>query len=329
MENPKVSIIIPIYGVEKYIERCARSLFEQTLDDIEYLFIDDCSPDKSIEVLGKVLEKYPERKSQVIIHRMAVNSGQAAVRKWGIENATGEYVVHCDSDDWVEHEMYEQMYGFAKKNDFDIVRCDFIREFKDYNRRNIPIPEIVYFDNIALLSRMLLGDELTPLWDKLIRRQIVQDNRIIFPKNDMQEDHVLTMQYFYYSSSVGYINKAYYHYCYNPTSITHQLSADKTVAVMEQVYTNTLIIQDFLENKGLANKLEAELIVQKYNCRNHILDLIKEKKYYQKWRSIFPEIDSKILLKSRIPIKVKIDYILIRIGLFWPVHKAFKLIKNL
>ena len=80
---PKVSVIIPVYGVEKYIERCARSLFEQTLDDIEYLFIDDCTPDRSIEVLKSILEEYPNRKEQVIIHRMEQNSGQAAVRKWG------------------------------------------------------------------------------------------------------------------------------------------------------------------------------------------------------------------------------------------------------
>ena len=80
---PKVSVIVPVYGVEKYMERCARSLFEQTLDDIEYLFIDDCTPDRSIEILQQVLEEYPHRKPQVTIHRMEQNSGQAAVRKWG------------------------------------------------------------------------------------------------------------------------------------------------------------------------------------------------------------------------------------------------------
>ena len=67
---PKVSVIVPVYGVEIYIERCARSLFEQTLDDIEYLFIDDCTPDRSIEILKQVLEDYPQRKTQTIIHRM-------------------------------------------------------------------------------------------------------------------------------------------------------------------------------------------------------------------------------------------------------------------
>ena len=87
---PKVSIIIPVYGVEKYIERCARSLFEQTLDCIEYIFVDDCSPDKSIEILERIIEEYRPRfageRKVVQIERMLTNSGQAAVRKHPINS---------------------------------------------------------------------------------------------------------------------------------------------------------------------------------------------------------------------------------------------------
>ena len=122
---PKVSVIVPVYGVEKYIDRCARSLFEQTLDDIEYLFIDDCTPDRSIDILQQVLDEYPQRKPQVVIHRMEKNSGQAAVRKWGMQNATGEYVIHCDSDDWVDTDMYRAMYEKAKEEEADVVVCDY------------------------------------------------------------------------------------------------------------------------------------------------------------------------------------------------------------
>ena len=81
MDNPKVSIIVPIYRVEEYIERCAESLFAQTFDDIEYIFVDDCSPDKSVEILQRTLEKYPHRKRLTRIERLSSNSGQAAVRR--------------------------------------------------------------------------------------------------------------------------------------------------------------------------------------------------------------------------------------------------------
>ena len=83
MDNPKVSIIVPIYRVEEYIERCAESLFAQTFDDIEYIFVDDCSPDKSVEILQRTLEKYPHRKRLTRIERLSSNSGQAAVRHKG------------------------------------------------------------------------------------------------------------------------------------------------------------------------------------------------------------------------------------------------------
>ena len=87
---PKVSVIVPVYGVEKYIERCARSLFEQTLDDIEYIFVDDCSPDRSIEILNQVIGEYPGRKDQVQIIHHASNQGLALARQTGLKAATGE-----------------------------------------------------------------------------------------------------------------------------------------------------------------------------------------------------------------------------------------------
>lgn len=98
---PKVSVIIPVYGVEKYIERCVRSLFEQTLDDIEYIFVDDCCLDRSIEILDNVIKEYPNRRTDIKIVHHKENKGLAQARQSGIKVATGEYFVHCDSDDWV------------------------------------------------------------------------------------------------------------------------------------------------------------------------------------------------------------------------------------
>ena len=110
----KVSVCIPVYGVEKYIERCARSLFEQTMkDDIEFIFVNDCTPDKSIEVLQKVLEEYPNRKEQVKIIHHEINRGVSAARKTALMNSHGEYIIFCDSDDWVDTNLYEVMYKKA------------------------------------------------------------------------------------------------------------------------------------------------------------------------------------------------------------------------
>ncbi len=101
----KVSVIIPVYNVEKYIEHCARSLMEQTLMDIEYIFVDDCTPDHSMEILQRVLTDYPERLESIRIIHHTQNSGLATVRNTGLQSAQGEYIKHCDRADWVEPDM--------------------------------------------------------------------------------------------------------------------------------------------------------------------------------------------------------------------------------
>lgn len=108
-----VSVIIPVYNVGKFIERCARSLMEQTMDNVEYIFVDDASPDNSIQILQKVLADYPNRRDNVRILTHAENKGLPAARNTGLAVATGEYIFHCDSDDFVEPDMLEQLYGKA------------------------------------------------------------------------------------------------------------------------------------------------------------------------------------------------------------------------
>lgn len=128
MKQPKVSVYIPVYGVEKYIEKCAQTLFEQTLDDLEYVFVDDCTPDNSFQILEQVLEKYPNRKSQVKIVHHKMNQGVCIARKTGIQHCTGEYITCCEPDDWVETTMYEELYNKVKETGADMVACDHYRE---------------------------------------------------------------------------------------------------------------------------------------------------------------------------------------------------------
>ena len=100
--SPKVSVIVPIYGVEPYIERCVRSLMEQTYTNCEYIFVDDCTPDASVEILKRVLEDYPNRKQKVKIIQNEKNQGLPQTRKHGFQYATGDFVANVDSDDFVE-----------------------------------------------------------------------------------------------------------------------------------------------------------------------------------------------------------------------------------
>ena len=130
---PKVSVIIPVYKTEAYIARCARSLFEQTMDDIEYIFVDDCSPDNSVEILKDVIEEYQprflEEGKTVRIVQMPTNGGLAAVRRHGIQLASGDFIIHCDSDDFVDNTLYKEMYEKALETSSDVVFCPIKYEY--------------------------------------------------------------------------------------------------------------------------------------------------------------------------------------------------------
>ena len=116
----KVSVIVPVYNVEKYITKCLNSLVKQTLKDIEIIVVNDGSPDNSQAIIDKFVKKYPKKVKSYI----KKNGGLSDARNYGIEKATGEYIAFVDSDDYVEHNMYKEMYEKAKEHDFDIVVCD-------------------------------------------------------------------------------------------------------------------------------------------------------------------------------------------------------------
>lgn len=125
MNIPLVSVIVPIYGVERFIEQCVRTLMDQTLRDIEYVFVDDCTPDNSMEILGRVIQDYPYRKGHVKVLHNKKNQGIALTRKTGIKECTGEYIIQVDPDDYVSLDYCEKLYATASKKHADIVWCDF------------------------------------------------------------------------------------------------------------------------------------------------------------------------------------------------------------
>ena len=134
--NPiSVSVIIPIYKVESFIVRCVESLFNQSLSEgVEFIFVNDATPDRSVELLQEQLGFFPSRKEQVILLEHAENKGLPAARNTGLSVAKGEYVFHCDSDDFLEADGLEKMYKAAKEQEADIVWCDWFLSFEKNER---------------------------------------------------------------------------------------------------------------------------------------------------------------------------------------------------
>ncbi|MCL3849965.1 glycosyltransferase [Parabacteroides sp. GYB001] len=280
MKQTKVSVYVPVYGVEKYIEKCVRSLFEQTLDDLEYIFVDDCSPDDSIRILEQVLEEYPNRKPQVKIVRHEVNQGVCTARRTGIQHTTGEYIACCEPDDWVETTMYEELYKKAKETGVDMVACDHYIEF---------MPGVKYatshhigpFDTI--MGDWIKREYAAYVWSRIIKRELLTGQNIYFPdksEGSYGEDCVIMCQFLSYIKSYSFIPRAFYHYRIIPNSISHDIShLEKKRDSLIKKYT---WIFDFIKekygDKYAKEILDVKLMFKISWLRNRVVD-----EFYGTW----------------------------------------------
>lgn len=308
---PKVSIIVPIYNVQSYIERCARSLFSQTLDELEYIFVNDCTPDSSITILNHVLQDYPHRKSQVKIINRIQNGGQAAARTDGMKTATGEYMIHCDPDDWVELDMYEAMYKTAKESNADVVICDAISHFTSHDE---PMKwEDLYNSNDWLKHRMNIW---WSLWNRLVRTSIIKENNI-YPFSDINltEDMNVMMRVYYYAKKFINIHKGLYHY--NRMNEASALTNANSLEKYMQRLISAKEIDEFFKSKNF------DAGVNWYQFKQEIRDCLFDYNAWDIWQQYFTDIKD---AKGR-NILYRIAYRLANMGWLLPLKLAIK-IKN-
>ncbi len=301
IENPLVSVIIPIYGVEKYIERSARSLFEQTLDNIEFIFVNDCTKDNSIAVLEKVIEDYPNRRNQITILHHEVNKGLPQARKTGIMQAKGEYIAHCDSDDWVEKDMYRQMYEKAKNDDADMVFCDCCRT--DGSTREIIKGLKKSIDKYAVMNEIIENVIGHSACTCIAKRNIYLTNPIVYPKGYMGEDYVLVLQLlFYCKNKIGYIDVPLYFYWCNPNSNDSAKSIEiKKLHYLQKVKNYDIVCQ--LYKKTITDLEVRTKIALIPRPKNTVLNDI--------WKTLYPNVKlNNVLFNENVTIKNKVKYFL-------------------
>lgn len=223
-----VSVLVPVYNVSKFIERCLHTLFGQTYTNIQYIFVDDCSPDNSVEIIKQVLKEYPQRTDDVKIIKHEKNRGLAAARNTGIENAEGEYVLHIDSDDYIEVDMVELMFGKAKEEDADIVVCDYFLEWEKTRKYiNVEIGE-----NKEKYLDYLLDSSASPVvWNKMFRKEIYTKHDITTNEGiNFGEDFSVTPKLVYFARSIAKVDQAFVHYVqYNANSYSKKIT-DKNIS---------------------------------------------------------------------------------------------------
>lgn len=216
--KPAISIITPVYKAEKYMRRCIDSLLAQTFTDFELILIDDGSPDNS----GAICEEYARKDPRVkVIHKE--NGGVSSARQCGIDNATGEYTIHADPDDWADATMLEELYEKATKENADIVICDYLSYKKGKNRHITQAPQSL--EAKELLRQYLRLELHGALWNKLIKRELYTRYSIKFPKEITRwEDMFVLCSILTHNVRTTYLPKAFYHYdlSINPNSIVRK-----------------------------------------------------------------------------------------------------------
>lgn len=233
---PQVTIIIPIYNVEKYLDKCVQSVKKQTLQDIEIILVDDDSPDGC----PKMCDEYAKSDSRVkVVHKK--NGGLGFARNSGLEIATGEYVTFLDSDDFVDLCTYEHLYDIVKKENLDAVYYKF-KSFtnEDEVREEEPINEITKFvnENIKDLMLDIIASEPSVKVDHKIqcssctvmyRLDIIKQNNVRFhsERELISEDLIFNLDFLKYAHNVAYNNSVHYHYRVNPISLTSVIRIDR------------------------------------------------------------------------------------------------------
>jgi len=314
-----ISVIVPVYNVENYIERFGRCLFEQTMKEgMEYVFVNDCTPDRTMQVLEKVASEYPDRLEHIRYVNHSVNSGAPAARNTGLAEARGEYLFFADPDDWMEREMFEDMYRLAKEQDADIVRCDY---FCNYSSHEEIIKQGNETDPIECV-KLLLSEKLHgALWNNLVKHSLFTDNEII-SYNGYWDDLRTTVELFYYAKRIAYIPKPYYHYVlYNPNALSFQ-NYDRKLAEMIR-NTNGMI--QFLQDKGV--HLEKQFNHLKLGAKRGLL-FTSDKKLFKRWRQIYPESNKYMWTYHVLPFHLRIVGGCISV-LPWPLIDLWVLVKKI
>ena len=318
--RPKVTVVVPVYKVEQYIERCARSLFEQTLEDMEFIFVDDCTPDNSIEMLKKVVALYPERGGQTRILVNEKNRGPMQSRLNALLQAKGQYVAAVDSDDWIEPNAFDILYQKAEDEKADSVLFGYHRDFSDRSetcQRILP-----YTNGKGLVENVYKFPFEFFMWGVLLKNEerlegVLRQyyNHPEWEGMTMWEDVAIMLPYYYGTKKLAYCEDCFYHYNKaNESSTVNNQNETKVYQALKVVD----YLRDFMNAPGLDLTLHNLAL----GAKGPLID-IKGPRY---WSREHQEANQHILQFKSIPARLR--YLLyfmahcISFPYFWAIKLA-------
>lgn len=322
MHKPKISIIIPVFNVEKYLNECIDSVMKQTLKDIEIIVINDGSTDSSIKIIEGYREKFKNIK---IIDKK--NEGVSVSRNIGIDNSTGEYIMFLDGDDYLDPSMCETMYKIVKKNKADVAECS-IRKFNEISDEEDFIlhdikSEIEVISNEKALNMYLKYQIRGYVWNKIFKRDFIVVNKIKFPIGVCYEDMIVSLKTCIWTNKLVLINKPLYNYRERENSASRKVTEKNINDYVGEIYRCINYCNENIDIEKHKDCLDAFFIMNFLNGVNWYIKLYdcKYNKIYKNYNKYFGLLNNnfkgvEVLRVKTLSRNYKIIYILWKLRIY-------------
>ena len=291
---PKISVITPIYKTEQYLDKCLTSLINQTLPDIEFIWVDNGASDECRAIIAKYADKRPRIK---VVH-LPQNKGYGGAMNAGLNAVSGDYIGFCDSDDWVDTDYFEKLYNAAAQNNADMAFTEYLLEYPDKQKKSEHITNLQIAKSVSEKVNVLKDGAI---WDKIFKRSLLNDNNIRFPEHSKSyfEDNVLLFPTAMRANKIVLINTTNYHYWQRETSVVHDVQHyDEMRNYCVDVIKNLL---NFTEKQNYT-AAEKQNIVNFFGRSFPLKSILKKRKLYNE---LTIDIKDKDMLLMIIALKEK------------------------
>ena len=320
---PKISIIVPVYNVEEYIHRCIDSILAQTFTDFELILVNDGSPDQC----GKICDEYAENDSRIkVIHKK--NGGLSDARNAGLEIAQGEYIGFVDSDDYIEHDMYEKLIEACKEDNSQLAMCGRYKVLGEELKPMFSFKGRKIWQSREAIEKLLTWDNIdSSAWDKLFSRNLFEELR--FPVGKYNEDIYIMTQIIHQAGKIVHIGDAKYYYFHRLDSITTENFSEKKLDLLEANQKVTELVKKYyphlemkVESFNLKGIIYLSGLLQDKHCKKEYsmsYNLIKKQLYNNIYKIIGNPYIGRI---------TKAKAVLVAINLYAPIRKMRDLVKH-
>lgn len=297
--NYKVSVIVPVFNVARFLPKCVQTLMQQTLSDVEYVFVDDCSTDDSYTVLCQEIEKYSFREKDIRIVRHPKNLGLPSARNSGMKAAQGKFIFHCDSDDYLETNALELLFSKAEAEDADLVWCDWFLSYST-SERYMSQKMVEPINSLNYLREILFGRLKYNVWNKLVKREMYFENNIFFPDGYGMGEDMTMIKIISQVQTVAYVPKALYHYVrYNTGAYTGSFNE----MYLQQIQYNAQSAIEYILRTPLT-ELDKEINCFKLNLKLPFL-ISNSFSSYRIWTKLYPESNKYLRDNPYLPLQTR------------------------